>query len=90
MRRAAKVDNNHSEIVDTLRKVGASVVSLASIGQGVPDLLACKGDKYWLIEVKGPKGKLTDDQKRFILDWKGTVHIVRSADDALRLVGVLA
>lgn len=88
MRRAAKVDLNQPDIVNALRKVGVSVVSLASIGQGCPDLLAAKGDKAWLIEVKGPKGKLTPDQERFILDWAGTVHMVRSVDDALRLVGV--
>jgi len=87
MRRAAKIDQNQPDIVEALRKVGASVVSLASIGQGCPDLLACKGDKLWLIEVKGPKGTLTDDQKRFILNWSGTVHIIRTPDEALKLVG---
>lgn len=89
MRWAAKVDLNQPEIVDALRKVGVSVVSLASIGQGCPDLLAANGDKCWLVEVKGPKGKLTPDQERFILDWAGTVHLVRSVDDALRLVAVI-
>lgn len=89
MRRAAKIDQNQPDIVEALRKVGASVVSLASIGQGCPDLLACKGDKLWLIEVKGPKGTLTPDQQRFILNWSGVVHIVRTPDEALRLVGVI-
>ena len=87
MRRAAKIDEVQPSIVEALRKVGASVVSLASIGQGCPDLLACKGDRLWLIEVKGPKGTLTDDQKRFILNWSGTVHIIRTPDEALKLVG---
>ena len=90
MRRAAKIDMNQPEIVDALRKVGVSVVSLASIGQGCPDLLAAKGEKVWLIEVNGPKGKLTPDQQRFVLDWRGVVHIVRTVDDALQLVGVAA
>ena len=88
MRRDAKIDLNQPAIVDALRKVGVSVVSLASIGQGCPDLVAAKGDKCWLIEVKGPKGKLTKDQERFILNWAGVVHIVRTVDDALKLVGV--
>lgn len=87
MRRAAKIDLNQPEIVEALRAVGVSVVSLASIGQGCPDLIAAKGDKAWLIEVKGPKGTLTDDQKRFILNWSGTVHIIRTPDEALKLVG---
>jgi Holliday junction resolvase len=89
MRRAAKVDLNQSEIVDALRKVGVSVQSLASIGRGCPDLVAAKGAQCWLIEVKGDKGKLTPDQQEWIANWRGAVHIVRTADEALKLVGVL-
>ena len=51
-------------------------------------MLACKHEKLWLIEVKGPKGKLTPAQVEFMATWPGVVHIVRSVDDALRLVGV--
>ena len=92
MRRAAKIDLNQPEIVEALRSVGVSVVSLASLGDGCPDLLASKkkadgSERAWLIEVKGPKGTLTDDQKRFILNWSGTVHIIRTPDEALKLVG---
>jgi hypothetical protein len=86
--RAAKIDLNQPAIVDALRKVGVTVVSLASVGNGIPDLLAGKHDKVWLIEVKGPKGKLTPAQVEFMATWPGVVHIVRSVDDALRLVGV--
>ena len=89
MRRAAKVDLNHGEIVKALRALGVSVQSLANIGKGCPDLLAAKGDKAWLIEVKGPKGKLTEDQVEFIANWRGVVHIVRTVDDVLNLVGVV-
>jgi len=39
MRRTAKVDANHREIVDALRRIGAGVQSLAGVGNGVPDLL---------------------------------------------------
>ena len=87
--RAAKIDLNQPAIVEALRKVGVSVQSLASIGKGCPDLLASKGDAMWLIEVKGPKGTLTPDQVEFINNWQGAVHIVRTVDDALKLVGVL-
>ena len=87
--RAAKVDLNQPEIVAALRKCGISVHSTAAIGKGFPDLVCAKGDKAWLIEVKGPKGKLTDDQVEFIGAWGGVVHIARSVDDALKIVGVL-
>lgn len=88
--RFAKIDANHNEIVSALRAVGVSVQSLASIGHGCPDLVAAKGSMTWMIEVKGPKGKLTADQIKFIDAWNGSVHIVRTVDDALQLVGVLS
>lgn len=87
MRRSAKVDANHGEVVEALRAAGAVVASTASIGNGFPDLIAAKGERLWMIEVKGPKGKLTPDQLRFIELWPGVVHIVRSKEDALTLVG---
>lgn len=89
MRRAAKVDANQSEIVEALRAAGISVVSLASLGRGVPDILAASGTDAWLIEIKGPKGTLTVDQQKWIEAWTGVVHIVRTPDEALKLVGVL-
>ncbi len=85
--RFAKVDANHGEIVKALREAGASVQSLASIGKGCPDLVAATPLKTWLIEVKGPRGKLTPDQIDFVSNWKGVVHIVRTVDDVLQLVG---
>jgi Holliday junction resolvase len=87
--KAAKIDANQPEIVKALRKCGISVHSTAAIGKGFPDLVCAKGDKAWLIEVKGPKGKLTDDQVEFMSAWQGDVHIARSVDDALKIVGVL-
>ena len=85
--RAAKVDANQAEIVKALRAVGVSVQSLATIGKGCPDLLAARGADTWVIEVKGPKGKLTPDQIEFLKNWRGVVHIVRTVDEALNIVG---
>lgn len=87
--RFAKIDANQPEIVAALRKAGVSVQSTASLGNGFPDLVAAKGSMTWMIEVKGPKGTLTPDQIKFIDGWRGTVHIVRTVDDALKLVGVI-
>ena len=87
--RAAKVDTNQAEIVGALRKAGISVHSTASLGKGFPDLVAAKGADCWLIEIKGPKGKLTPDQEKFMTEWRGHVHIARTVDEALQIVGVL-
>ena len=87
--RYAKVDKNQGVIVDALRKAGFSVKSTASIGDGFPDLICAKGSQCWLLEVKMEKGKLTPDQVKFMQDWKGEVYIVRTQEDALKIVGVL-
>lgn len=90
VRRAAKVDANQEQIVSALRAAGISVVSLASLGRGVPDILAAKEGEAWLIEIKGPKGTLTPDQMAWISNWRGVVHVIRTPDEALRLVGALS
>lgn len=86
--RACRIDKNHNQIVDALRQVGVTVQSLANIGKGCPDIVAADDENTWLIEIKGPKGKLTEHQEKWIDEWRGPVFIVRTVDDALKLVGV--
>ena len=90
MRRAARVDGNHAEIVAALRSFpGVSVCSLASLGNGVPDLIVGLAGQNYLVEVKdGEKSQsrqsLTPDQERFFLRWKGKPPVVlTSAGKAL-------
>lgn len=87
-RRAAKIDDNQPEIVEALRKVGASVQSLAAAGKGVPDLLVSFRGVNYLLEVKMEKGKLTDDQVKWHQMWQAPIYIVRSVEDALRAIGL--
>lgn len=86
MRTAAKRDGNESEIVAALEGVGCSVTRLSQ--KGVPDLLVARQGVNFLIEVKEPKGKLTEDQETFIWNWKGSVAVVRSVEEALEVVGL--
>jgi Holliday junction resolvase len=83
VRRAAKVDGNQVEIVKALRKIGANVLHLHQLGKGVPDLLACLGNRNVLLEVKVPGEKLTKDQVEFIATWGGEMHIVHSPAEAV-------
>jgi Holliday junction resolvase len=83
--RAAKADLNQPEIVAALRKLGCCVMHMHTLGKGVPDILVARRGRLWLVEVKGPKGKLTPDQEVFHAAWP--VHVVRSVDDAIKLVG---
>ena len=61
MRRAAKVDDNHREIVRALRDCGATVQDLSPVGAGCPDILVGWQGRNHLIEIKdGAKvGELT-------------------------------
>ena len=95
MRRSAKVDSNQAEIVQALEAVGASVRSLAAVGQGFPDLACGFRGKTYILEIKRPKAKgqregtLTPDQKRFFSEWRGQAAIVQTADEALRVIGAV-
>ena len=91
MRRAARVDSNQSEIVAALRKVGASVQPLHTVGQGCPDLLVAFRQTNLLMEVKDgqkpPSARaLTEDEKEWIGSWKAPVFIVNSAEEAIGLL----
>lgn len=87
--KAAKIDNNQREIVEALRGIGASVEITSQVGKGFPDLaVGFRGNTY-LLEVKGPKGKLTPDQVRFHQAWNGHIAVVRTVDEALVTVGAI-
>jgi len=87
----AKVDTNHKEIVKALREAGATVVSLASMKHGCPDLLVGYASETLLMEVKkDAKAKFTPDQLEFMGKWKGgAVSRVDSVDAAIRALGII-
>ena len=85
----ARIDTNHKEIVKALREAGATVVSLASMKHGCPDLLGGYAGETLLMEVKMPKGKFTPDQLDFLNKWKGgAISRVDSVDAAIRALGI--
>ena len=84
--RAAKIDRNQPEIVKALRDAGATVQILSTVGKGCPDLLVGYNEVNYLLEVKYEDGKLTPDQRVFHSQWNGKLHIVRSPEEAIRIV----
>lgn len=90
MRRAAKVDQNQEQIVSALRAAGASVQSLAPIGKGCPDILAAFRNRMFMMEIKRDKGKPNEMQKRWHIGWNAPVYVVRSPDEALKVIGAIA
>jgi len=92
MRQAAKTDRNQTEIVDALRKFGATVQSLAAVGKGTPDLLVGFEGETYLMEVKDgkkpPSGrKLTPDQEVWHGNWTGgSLEVVNDVETALNII----
>ena len=93
--RAAKIDANQEQVVDTLRAAGATVQTLATVGKGVPDLLVGYQGKTLLLEVKDGRKppsarRLTEDQLKWHGAWRGgPLAVVDGPDAALRMLGVL-
>lgn len=88
MRRAARVDGNHVEIVRALRSAGMTVQSLAAVGQGVPDLLIGWRGLNLLAEVKdgdkcASKQALTAAEAEWHATWAGHVVVARDAEEAI-------
>lgn len=93
--RANKVDENQAIIVEILRKAGAKVQPLNACGNGVPDLLVGFNGFLTLAEVKDgkkilSKQMLTPMQEDFFREWDGYCVILRSVEDALRLLGKMS
>lgn len=91
MRRAARVDENQSDIVSSLRAIGA-IVRVISQGDGIPDLLVGFQGQTFLLEVKdGNKPpsarKLTPAEQKFFDEWRGgRLAVVNSVDEAIAVV----
>lgn len=84
-----RADANQARIVAALRKAGATVVSLHTIGKGCPDLLVGYRTKNYLLEIKTEDGKLTPDQQQFFNTWHGNCQIVHDVTEALEAIGAI-
>ena len=84
-RYAARRDTNHAEIRDGLRQCGFSVFDAGGVGGDFPDLVVgVHGTHTFLVEIKGPRGKLSAGQRAFRDDWKGgPVITAHSLDEVL-------
>ena len=95
--RFARRDVAEPAIVKALRTIGAVVVR--HDGKDEPDLFVLHAGRYFWIEVKNPEGKkggvsgkgqkLSQGQNTFraiCRAARGEVHVVRSVDEAIKLV----
>jgi Holliday junction resolvase len=95
MRRAANVDQNQRQVVAALRAAGCSVHVTSAVGKGFPDAICARPNgTTFVLEIKAPLGPLggsshrlmNEKQVAFALSWLGEHHVVRSPEEAVRLV----
>ena len=86
----ARIDTNHKEIVKALRELGATVVSLAAMKHGIPDILVGYNGETILMEIKkDSKAKFTPDQLDFLGKWRGgAISRVDNVEAAIRALGI--
>lgn len=92
MRKRGRTDDNQTEIMNALRRVGAGVQSTANIGDGFADLVVGFRGVNYLLEVKDgtkppSKRKLTDQEINFHQRWPGQICVVNSVEEALQAIG---
>lgn len=86
MRRAARVDGNHSAIIKRLRELGMAVADTSRLGKGFPDIVVGWRGVNGMFEIKDPsripsERRLTDDEQRFFDGWKGQIAKVETAEE---------
>lgn len=85
-RKAARRDKNESDIIAGLARLNGVTIRQIS-GAGVPDLLIGYRGQNFLLEVKTETGKLTPAQIDFFDTWNGQKAVVRTLEDAKRVIG---
>jgi len=94
MRKFGKTDSNQTEIVCGLKKLGISVFSIASLGNGHPDIVVGHKGKNFLFEIKNgnkppSQRKLTDMEIIYFETWGGQVNIAMNLDEVLKVIGLV-
>ena len=97
MRRAAKKDANHAEIVKAFEKMGCSVIDVSMAPVGFDILVGYGGLTFGVtmpVEIKdGTKPpsarKLTANEAKIHARWTGGARLVKDFDDVVATVNTL-
>ena len=83
-----RADENQGRIIKALREIGASVIVLSQVGGGCPDILVGYRGINYLMEIKGPRGKLSERQIAFHESWRGgEINVIRSVGQGIKTIG---
>ena len=90
MRRAARTDANHKEIINAFRAIGFSIFDTSKLGQGFGDCVIARSDLTAIVEIKdGAKAasqrRLTKPEQGFKDAWRGKYFIVACVDDVFNI-----
>ena len=88
-RRAAKVDDNQSEIVTLFRKLGWTVLIISQL-KNCADIIVSKNGRTVTVEIKdGNKSpsqrKLSEGEVKFRDNWQGEYALIICVDDVMEL-----
>ena len=87
--RKKRVDSNHAELRDYMRKLGAIVKDTSKFGEGFPDVMVKFCGVIFFIEIKkDEKAKLTKAEQEFKEFIGKKYNVVCSKEDINKLFGV--
>ena len=94
MRLRPRKDRNHAELVTEFERLGAVVVDLSALGNGVPDVMVCLQNVCIPVEIKDggkapSKRALTNDQIDWWLKARMNPRVVTNPRQAQETVEVL-
>lgn len=84
---AKRLDANHTEIVNDLKKMGVHVYDLNASGSGLTDIMIHRGIRTSFVELKhGKDAVVKKTQVKFLSEWAGFCGIARSLEDVLAII----
>lgn len=86
MRKRGRVDLAQAATVKALRDIGVSVAVTSVLGNGFPDLVWSYHGVTGMLELKTGSEPLTEAEKDFHARWGGFIPIVRTPEEAQRVV----
>lgn len=89
-RRAARVDDNQSEIVKAFRDLGWYVLIISQL-KNCCDIIVSKNSRTIAIEIKDGKKppsqrKLSEGEEKFKAEWQGEYALITSIEDILKIM----